>query len=160
MSFASVRKVHDAPSPEFSLPGLFVYRIGTVLLRLLFSRASGEQFTSLDVAQFSIAGGAMRGSRTGPPVAQHLDHSWLVGGQRYYQVQVADPVIVSLLDQDGEPSRVYGPYRDFLFVDSIAYAEGHVFAFMDAQSKDWYSVDAGRHWPTLLGHPPVNEDAI
>jgi hypothetical protein len=123
-------------------------------LELVFSGVSGNQKSSLSVDELWIAGGLMRSSRSGPVIAEHRDHAWFIGCQRYYRIDVADPIAICFIDEQSDYSRAYGPFSNFAFVNGVAYSEGHVFAFMDEQHKDWYSVDAGRHWRTLRAQLP------
>ncbi|HYG55308.1 MAG TPA: hypothetical protein VD965_08415 [Burkholderiales bacterium] len=82
-------------------------------------------------------------------LAKESDNRWEYQGERYASVQFTVPVDICFMTKGGR-SRVLGPYGDFKVVDGVAYASGHVFAFVDQERKDWYSYDLGRHFERML----------
>jgi len=72
------------------------------------------------------------------------------GGEQYSAIDFTTRVDVHFLDAAGSPSRTLGPYGKATVVDGVAYAGDHVFAFSDRQNKDWYSLELGRHYTSML----------
>jgi hypothetical protein len=116
-------------------------------IKLTFGRARGEPVTLGPFAGLLFEGGELRNKEDRRLIAVHEDHSWRVDGQRYSRFDIPGPVSAILLRGDQE--QAYGPYTTMSCVDGVAYAEAHVFAFVDAELGDWYCIEDGRHWKCL-----------
>ena len=121
-------------------------------VRLTFLRPQAEPLTSgpHDVVSFRadqlIAGDEV--------IARYVEHRWQVGGgeDRFSSVEFRARVEVHF-EQADERSRSFGPYKTLSLIDGVAYAGGHVFAFLDQERQDWYSLTLGNHWVRMTVSP-------
>lgn len=120
-------------------------------IKVTFGRPRGEPVLFGPFERMVFEGGRLRtdADRT---IAVHVDHNWKVGDERYSRLDIAGPVCVAL--SRGASRKTYGPFTAFSCVDGVAYAEGHVFAFVDAELGDWYCVEDSHHWKSLEVQPP------
>jgi hypothetical protein len=91
-----------------------------------------------------------------PKVLGLLDQGrWVLPEGAYMRIDVHGPLGVTLL-RPAASYLVYGPYAHFSFVDGVAYGDGTVFAFIDGDVKDWYSLQDNRHWTSLQITPSAS----
>ena len=118
-------------------------------VKVTFGRPRGEPIILGPFERLMFVGIELRDATR--VVAVHTDHSWRVNGDRYSRLDIPGPVLVVLGKEDRQ--RTFGPFTAFSCVDGVAYSEGHVFAFVDNEQRDWYCVADGHHWKTLEMRP-------
>jgi hypothetical protein len=122
-------------------------------LVLVFSTTRAGESEELEVKRAIFEGESVRDAVSGPEIARHDNHAWVHRGKRFFRMEVFAEVVVSFAHGNGQTSRFFGPYKHFSLVDGIAYVEHRVFAFVDAQQKDWYAIDLASHWRLLIVDP-------
>ena len=111
-----------------------------------------------DVGPFqsiSLDAQTVRDASTEDVIARHRDHQWEVDGQGYYRVDATSGVRIHFERSQPHPqpptaSREFGPFSKFSAVDSIAYADDLLFAFLDARVGGWFCYQDGLHWPLMI----------
>lgn len=89
----------------------------------------------------------------GDEIAQHRDHSWFVGGRRFFRIDCSGIVRVHFEDADGVWSAVYGPFLHFSSADGMAYADGEIVAHVDVDACLWYVHREQRYWKEMVVVP-------
>jgi len=121
---------------------------------LKFSPTVGSEVTKGPFPRIRVEGEVMRADPGGPVIAYHDDHHWQVDGRSYSRLDCDCPAVQVYFERiDGTRSKIYGPLKDFSFVDGIAYMEHQVFAFADRSIIDWYCHADGQHWPLMVIEP-------
>ena len=118
-------------------------------LRVTLGRPRGEPVTFGPFGRLSFFGRELRADLEAHPLATHVDHSWLVQGERFSRIDVPGPLMIDLNRPSQHATRRSGPFTAFSCVDGVAYVEGRVFAFVDNEMGDWYCLEDNRHWAYL-----------
>jgi hypothetical protein len=91
----------------------------------------------------------------GSPIARHQRHSWEAEkgapGAQFSRLEVIGMVKLHFERKAAEVN--YGPFASVTMVNGVAYADGNVFAFQDAQQLDWYCTQDRQHWDTMTVIP-------
>ena len=100
-----------------------------------------------------LEGEVIRTEPNGPVIARHEHHEWNVGGERFPRMQCDCRACIRFERLDGTLSALFGPYECVTFVDGVAYANHHIFAFVDRSIGDWYCHEDEHHWPIMVITP-------
>jgi hypothetical protein len=122
-------------------------------LKLTFSTHDGRQETLGPLKQAYFQGETLKEEPASGDLARHKEHVWLLNHRQYIRIDCEARVHLFFCSEDGDASREYGPFEHFSSVDGVAYADRNVFARVDQQIGDWYSMQEGRHWQALCVRP-------
>jgi hypothetical protein len=101
-------------------------------------------------------GEVIRAEPLGPVIARHEHHAWRLYDERYPRLQCDCRTRVQFERLDGTRSEKFGPYDCVTFVDGVAYANHHIFAFVDRSIGDWYCHEDERHWTIMVITPAAS----
>jgi hypothetical protein len=95
----------------------------------------------------------MRGGSDGPVIAEHREHAWFIGSQRFFRIDCDHPVRVHFEDAQGNRSQVFGPFFHFSSADGLAYADGEICAHIDVDASRWYCHRDETYWKEMVVEP-------
>ena len=95
----------------------------------------------------------MRGGTDGPVIAEHREHAWFIGPQRFFRIDCDHPVRVHFEDAQGKRSQEFGPFFRFSSADGVAYADGEICAHIDVDASRWYCHRDETYWHEMVVEP-------
>ena len=95
----------------------------------------------------------MRGGTDGPVIAEHKEHAWFIGAQRFFRIDCDNPVRVHFEDAQGKRSQDFGPFFHFSSADGLAYADGEICAHIDVDAERWYCHRDETYWKEMVVEP-------
>src|SRR3954469_18115561 len=117
-------------------------------LGLVLARPHGPPINSGPYGRLWFTGDALFADEHPEPVARHQRHSWVPADgvhdkSQFSRLEILGVVKVHFQRREAEAN--YGPFASVTMVNGVAYADGNVFAFQDAQRLDWYCTQDRQH---------------
>ena len=126
-------------------------------LTLKFSSQDGRQATVGPLQQAYFQGETLSERPGAPPLAQHVEHSWIVGGQRYSRIDCECRVTLTFCSGDGERIESCGPFEHFSTIDGVAFADrksAPPWTGSSATGIRWNSAGTGRPCASSRSNSP------
>jgi len=89
----------------------------------------------------------------GKEIAQHRDHAWYVGAEKFFRIDCEGPVRLHFENANGERSGELGPFFHFSSADGVAYGDGQICAHIDVDACLWYCHVGDRSWNEMVVTP-------
>jgi hypothetical protein len=89
----------------------------------------------------------------GERIAQHKDHCWFIGPQKFFRIDFDGPARIHFEDAEGKRSEEFGPFFHFSSADGIAYGDGQILAHIDVDDCLWFCHRGESHWKEMVVVP-------
>ena len=110
------------------------------MLVVTFKKADGRTTTLGPLKLLRFDGEELRETASGPVLAEHEGHHWLVDGDRFLRLDCEGPLTLRFVGGSGPDSRAYGAFQHFCQIDT--------------QTQQWHLRRDHPEWDTLVVERP------